>query len=535
MRYTIANMNGQWAGKADSEHQNPGRQAGFTLVELTVSMVVVSILVISVFGLFITLVHSATLARQRAVALTLATNQMEYLKSLPYDSLIVIGGAIAGTGVVPAQVTKTVNGAPYTVKTGISYVDDAYDNCGNIYAMVAEKIQLCRGATATTPTTDTNFADYKVAHVGVFSKDGTQLASVDTQVSARVSETASNTGALVVTVVDASGTPVSGATVNAVNTTVTPAINASDTTDSNGIAIIYKATPDSGNDYVITASKSGYSTLTTIAASGSLQPTYQNQKIISQQASAITMKLYPMSANSLVVETTDTAGSALGGVSVYAKGGYKKYTAVADTSYYYDNTTAVTTDTAAATRGLGAISGLVPVNGYVFCNSDNPTATATNCAVGATKYYLAAAVPYAGANSLGPISIPLFDASNPPATTYTYNGTQYVQQVRLMLTTNASFPRVYTMDPYQLALTGNSSLASTLITFTGYNLASASAKLVQGGTTYTGTGCSATATQLKCSYDLSSITTGTAQLVVTNSAGTLTLPVAPLGGLNVSP
>ncbi|MEJ0072561.1 MAG: type II secretion system protein [Candidatus Saccharibacteria bacterium] len=534
-------MYGQRAGQSETRVRRVADAAGFTLIELVVSMVVISILVVSLFGLFITLVHSATIAKQRAVALTLANNQMEYLKSLPYDSLIVIGGSIVGTGVVQPSVTQTVNNAKYTVKTGITYVDDAYDNCGNIYSTAAQKVQYCRGATTATPTTDTNPDDYKDANVSVYNAGGTKLANVDTQIAARVSETASNTGAFVITVVDGTGTPISGATVTVVNNVVNPHVNASDTTDENGIAIIYAATPDANNDYVITASMSGYSTLSTIAVSGSLQPTYPNQKVIAQQASNLTMKLYPMVANSLVVQTTDTAGNPLANVKVYAKGGYKKFTSLTDYGYYYDNyysnyNSGTVSDNRLATDsgGLGALSNLVPANSYIFCNSDNTASANTNCAIGSTKYYLAAAVPYGGVNSLQPITVPINDPTNPPSAAYTYGGNQYVQKVQLMLTTSSTFPRVYTINPYQLSLSGGG-LGSVLITLTGYNLSSATAKLTEGSNTYTGTGCSSTTTQLKCSFNLSSIAVGTAQLAVTNSAGTLTLPTTPQGGLNVVP
>lgn len=69
-------------------------QAGFTLVELTVSLVVMSMMIVALFGLFISLVRSTVIAKRRAVASSLATNQMEYLKSLPYDSLAVVGAAL---------------------------------------------------------------------------------------------------------------------------------------------------------------------------------------------------------------------------------------------------------------------------------------------------------------------------------------------------------------------------------------------------------------------------------------------------------
>lgn len=532
MRYTTYKMKKVRAG-----------EAGFTLVELTVTVVIIGIVVISFFGLFISLVHSTILARRRDVGLTLATNQMEYIKSLPYDSLAVQGGSIYATTLLPATKTQTLNGVKYTTTTSIGYVDDAYDGCGS-YPTQQLKQTYCRNypPPASAPSTDLNPADYKIINVMVKDTTGARLASVDTEIAARVSETASTTGALFVTVLDTSGTPVSGATVNVKNTTISPNANVSDSTDGNGVAIFYGLPPDSGTDYVVTASQGGYSTLATLSPSGTLQPTYGSQKIISQAASSVTMVIAPQGANSLLVETTDVNGNPLANVKVYAKGGYKSYASASDFSYYYDNyysnyNAATVSDGRPITdvNGLTALSNLPPINGYLFCNSDNTASTNTNCTVGSTKYYLAAAVPYGGNNSLNPVSVPTFVSSNPPSTTYAYGGNGYLQKVRLMLTTNANLPRVYTMNPYQLSLGNAGDLSSVLITLTGYNLNGASAKFTLGGITYTGTGCSSNTTQLKCSYNLTGISTGIAQLAITNSSGTLTLPTTPLGGFNVLP
>jgi prepilin-type N-terminal cleavage/methylation domain-containing protein len=506
-------------------------ERGFTLVELSVTIVIISIVMVSFFGLFVSLVRSTILARRRDEALTISTNQMEYLKSLPYDSLAVQGGSIYATNLLPATKTVKVNGVTYTATTSIGYADDAYDGCGS-YPNQTLKQTYCRNypPPSGAPTTDLNPADYKLLHVGVTDTTGDNLASVDTEVAARVSETASTTGALFVTVLDGSGSPISGATVSVADTTVTPNVNIADSSDSNGVAIFYGLPPDSGNDYVISASQSGYSSLSTIAASGSLQPTYPNQKILSQQSSGVTLYLFPMSANSLALETTDTNGNSLANVKVYAKGGYKKYTATADTSYYFDNMSGGDARPVSDSAGLAAISNLVPTNGYIFCGDLGDS----NCKVGNTTYYLAAAAPYSGVNSLLPITVPTYDAGNPPTTVFSYNSTNYLQKVRLMLTTSSTFPRVFTMNPYQMSLSGTSNLNSVLITLTGYNLSAATAKLVQGGNTYTGGSCNKTTTQLKCTYNLTGISTGSAQMIVTNSAGTLTLPVTPLGGFNVA-
>jgi type II secretory pathway pseudopilin PulG len=515
------------------------KEGGFTLVEITVTLVIMTIVVLAIFGLFVSLVNSTIIAKRRAVALTLSTNQMEYEKSLPYDSL----NAGSSNSGVTTTTTRTVNGFTYTLSTNIKYIDDAYDGCASYVGGLAASLRpvYCRGYTSSTALTDSNPNDYKGVNVTATDAKGTRLASVDTQISARVAEAASTTGALFVTVLDATGSPINSANVTASDTSLSPNVNRAGTTDSNGIAIFYSLTPDTNNNYVITASKSGYSTLSTIAVSGSLQPNYPNQKILTQQSSSLTMALYPMANDSLVVETTDTSGSPLANVKVYAKGGYKKYTATTDYSYYYDNyysnyNSGTVSDSRFQTDGSGLIgvTGLVPANGYVFCNSDNVSSTNTNCAIGSTKYYLAAALPYGGIYSLQPIQVPTYIASSPPTSTYTYGSTSdYMQKVRLMLTTSSTFPRVYTMNPYQLSL-ASANLSSFLITLTGVNLSSASMKLTQGGNTYTGGSCSSSSNQLKCTFNLTGITSGQAQLQVTNGSGTLTLPTTPLGGFNVN-
>ncbi len=361
--------------------------AGFTLVELMVTLAVLAILGGSAFTLFTSLLHSAIVSQRQAVASTLATNQMEYLKSLPYDNLAVTGGAIVSNTTIPASFTKKVQGITYTVTTGISYADDAYDGCGS-YPTQALKQKYCRNypPPSGAPSPDTNAGDYKDVSVAVTDPSGTRLASVDTQISALVAETASNTGALFVSVVDDSGQPVVGATVNVTNSFTSPSVNVSDTTDQNGLVIFYDLPPSTTNyRYQVTASNSGYSTLHTIPPAGTLQPTYPNQNLIAQSSSYVTLTIKPQGTDSLVIETTDTNGTALPGVKVYVKGGYKQYTATSDTSYYYDDMSPSDTRPTTDAGGFAALTNLVP-GGYIFCGD----AGATNCKIGNTTYYLAA-------------------------------------------------------------------------------------------------------------------------------------------------
>ena len=516
-------------------------EAGYTLVELLVSIAILSILSLGAFELLTSLLHSAIVSQRQAVASTLATNQMEYLKALPYDNLAVAGGAIYSTTTIPATVTKTIEGDKYTVTTSITYADDAYDGCGS-YPTLALKQQYCRNypPPSGAPGTDGNPGDYKDVNVSVTDVSGSTLAALDSQVAALVAETASNTGALFVKVVDDSGNPVSGATVTATNSSVSPAVNVSDTTDENGLVIFYDLPPSTTNyKYQISAAETGYSSLTTIVPSGNLQPTYSSQNLIAQSSSYVTLTIKPEGSNSLVLETTDVSGNPLSNAKVYVKGGYKKYTATSDTTYYYDTLSPSDSRPTTDGGGLAALTNLVPGN-YIFCGD----AGATSCSVGATTYYLAAAVPYGGNNALQPITVPTYDASNPPITTYSYNAVNYLQKVRLMLTTNSSYPRVASLSPYDGSI-ASGTLANFAFTLTGTNLpCSASAascsshvSFKQGANSFTASCTGAAAgLQLNCTVNLSSAVAGNTQLVVNVGSNTLTLPAAPLlGGIIVTP
>ncbi|MET0779518.1 MAG: type II secretion system protein [Candidatus Saccharimonadales bacterium] len=518
---------------------NPhSRENGFTLVELTVTLVVFMIVAISLFGLFTSLVRSTIIAKRQAVGTSLATNQMEYLKSLPYDNLAVAGGSIYATNPLPASTAKTLNGVTYTIKTSINYIDDAYDGCAS-YPSQDLKQLYCRNypPPSGSPATDTNPQDYKIVHVTVTDKANLRLAQVDTQISSRVSETASTTGAIFVSVIDNNGNKIGGATVTVTNTTITPNANVSDTTDSNGTAIFYGLPPDSGTDYHVTASKTGFSSLTTIIASGTLQPTYPSQKILTQQSSFVTLTLKQQAANSLIVETVDTSGNPLAGVKVYIKGGYKKYTLPTDTAYYYDNMTPGDARPTTDANGLTVLQNLTPGQ-YIFCGDTG----ATSCAVGATTYYAVAAVPYGGSNPFNPVAVPSYDPAASP-TTFDYNGTGYMQKVRLMLTTTSNWPRITAVSPSNVSKTGGT-IGNVPFTVTGANLPCSSTaascstvvRFVQGANTFTASCTGTSGTQLSCTINMTAAVVGNTQMAVIANAHTLTAPGDPLiGGIVVTP
>lgn len=499
-------------------------------------MVLLATVALSMLALFISLVTSAVVAKHEAVATTLATNQIEYLKSLPYDSLAVAGGQIYSTTYLPATATKTLNGTTYTVTTAINYVDDAYDGCAsgiNTFPL-AQRPTYCRNYPPPTNVPDTSPYDYKILDVTVTSRGGAHLAELSTQVSARVAESGSTKGALFAKVIETTGSPVAGAHVTLVDANL--GVSLGGDSDENGVVPFYDLPPDTtGYHYVMTASLAGYSTLKTIAPSGALQPTYSSQNIVAQQSSFATLTIKPQGANSLLVEATDPNGTALSGAKIYIKGGYKNYTATTDTTYYYDNMQSGDSRPVTDASGLVGISSLVsgstslvPGN-YIFCGDTG----ATSCVNGSgSALYVAAAIPYSGTTVFNPITVPI-EPNTPANTTYTYNSLNYIQKVRLILTTSSTFPRINTITPYDVSLA--SGATNFAFTVNGTNLSGGTVKFLQGASTFIAT-CSGSSSQLSCTVDISAATAGNTQMVLTAGGNTLTIPSSlMLGGLIVTP
>lgn len=513
---------------------------GFTIIELLVSSIVIAILAISVFSAYIALNSTAIFAKQKTIGTELATNQIEYLKSLPYDSLAVAGGAIPSASPLPNSKTEVLDNVTYTINTSINYVDDAHDGCAS-YPNVTIKNLLCRNLPSPSgaPATDLNPADYKIANVKVYV-NGKRVAELDTQIAARVAETDSTTGALVVKVIDSAGNAISGATVNVANSTVSPVVNLNDSTDASGIAIFYGLKPDTGNDYVITASKTDYSTLVTIKPIGGLSPNYSSQNIIVQQSSSVTMTINPKGQYSLVAETVDTSGSPIADMKLYIKGGMKKYSVATNTEYYTDTMSPSDTRPVSDASGLVAIQNLDP-GPYIFCGD----AGATSCQIGTNPVrYMVASVPYAGTSQIGPINVPSYDSASPPSPTFAFGGNNYYQKTRLYFSTASNFPRIDNLT------NTTASIAAGTHTFTisGTNLpchasnpaSCATTVVVKNAAGNLPASCiysDAITLDLSCTITVSGATAGQSNLTITANGHTLDIPngVGLLGGINVVP
>jgi hypothetical protein len=513
---------------------------GFTTIELLVSSVVISILAISVFSAYIALNSVTIFAKQKIIGTEVATNQLEYIKSLPYDNLAVIGGAIPHPNPLPNSKTESIDGVNYVVKTSINYVDDAHDGCAS-YPDEATKNLLCRNLPSPTgsPLIDLNPADYKIVNVKV-EVNANKVAELDTQISARVAETDSTTGALIVKVIDSAGNPVSGATAVLSNNTISPAINISDSTDVNGIAIFYGLTPDTGNDYLITANKAGYSSLSTIKPIGSLSPNFPSQNVVTQQSSSVTLTINPKGNFSVIGEVVDTSNIPIANLKIYAKGGPKKFSDDSDNSYYFDNMSPLDNRVTSDINGLFNFTDLDPGD-YIFCGDSGNN----GCQIGTSPIkYLVASVPYAGIAQIGPINIPNYEPSSPPSPTFSFNGNDYYQKVRLYFSSNINHPRITQI----LNTTASVSAGTHTFTIKGVNLPCNDTNpglcgtevKIKNNSNDIPTSClysDATATDISCTIDTSSLAVGQSNITLTANGYTIDIPNGSglLGGLNVVP
>ena len=98
---------------------------GFTLIELVVSIAIVSLLVMTILGMFSFALRTVSENRLLAQAITLGEDKMEIIKNLTYDSVGTVGGIPAGA--IPQNETAIVNGSAYDLYTLIVYVDDPAD------------------------------------------------------------------------------------------------------------------------------------------------------------------------------------------------------------------------------------------------------------------------------------------------------------------------------------------------------------------------------------------------------------------------
>ncbi len=222
------------------------RSRGASFIDAVVGTALMLLVFIGLFGVIRMALLSVGLGKAKTGAVALANEQVEYLRSLPYNSVAVLGGIPAGA--IPATEVVTLNNIAYTRRTFVQFIDSPADGVG---AADVNGIQ----------------ADYKVAKVDVLwmFRDMERTVSLITSIVPKGIETLDGGGTLVVNVVDAGGLPVSSADITITNDAVSPSISISTFSGVDGVAY-FPGAPTS-TAYQIITTKDGYSTDQTYTAS----------------------------------------------------------------------------------------------------------------------------------------------------------------------------------------------------------------------------------------------------------------------------
>ncbi len=274
-----------------------GNRHGTTLIEALVMISILSFIAISIIGGSIFVLRTIGTNQARLLALSVANKNIETVRNMPYDNI----GTTLGwpPGDIPSTQNVNLDKYTFTVNTDIQFIDDPFD--GDALGSIPAK------------PTDTEPSDYKRVEINVCwnifpCSEGITLTT--TMVPNGV-ESAPGTGSLFVDVFNASGLPVSEATVIIDNPS--ESIFITNTTDINGKLQVLSLPPDT-DDYNINISKNGYSTDYTLDPNGSNPNPVKPDTTVN--AGAVTQTSFAIDQTStLNISTVDQSCNQLGNIN----------------------------------------------------------------------------------------------------------------------------------------------------------------------------------------------------------------------------
>jgi len=230
--------------------------------------------------------------KSRIGALALATDQLEFLRSMSYDNVGTVSGIPSGN--VSQNETIVLNSVSYNRHTKIYYVDDPADGSG--YA---------------GPDHDTNsvLMDYKKAEVTISwklhgtSKNLTLSTSI---VPKGVEQDCTGCGSVLVHVRDINDAGVPSANVTLTSSTLSPPINVTRLSDPNGdVNFIGVPVGPSGNVYHIVVDRTGYNSDQTYTADAeNVSPSPADFSVFDNQTQEATFHLDYLGTKTINTFTT---------------------------------------------------------------------------------------------------------------------------------------------------------------------------------------------------------------------------------------
>ena len=218
---------------------------GFSIIEALVLIFVFSVVTLSFYSIFSVGSKYIVSSKNRIIAISLANERMELLRNLAYDNVATVGGIPSGS--INPDESIAVGNKTFRITTDVHLYDDPTD-----------------GVFGGSP--DDNVSnDYKLAEVTVYwgeEGDSEKVVFSSRFVPPGV-ENSVGGGTFSINSIDYAGNPVSNVTVNIYNDQLSPTINYTTHTSSNGNLLLQGVPGDVNQDYKITMSKSGYETVVT--------------------------------------------------------------------------------------------------------------------------------------------------------------------------------------------------------------------------------------------------------------------------------
>jgi type II secretory pathway pseudopilin PulG len=266
-------------------------QSGFSLVEAVIVAGLAALVFSAIFASFQYSLQLINDARAKLSALSVASDRLESIRSLPYDDVGVIAGFPAGN--IPQTSTTTLNGIEFQERVRIDYFDDPAEG---------------------TSTADTNgiTTDYKKVRVEYtwWIGNATSSLALTSIITPRSIETNVGGGTVRINVLDADSTPLPGADVRLFSSSSTFSYDVINPTDASGAAL-FSVPADSGYQVEVTANIAGnqYSTDGTyVATTSNPNPVVAPFAVLESDVSTLTFQIGELSDMEIDFFTSITEG-----------------------------------------------------------------------------------------------------------------------------------------------------------------------------------------------------------------------------------
>lgn len=276
------------------------REIGFTLLSTLIAVVLFGLMAYSAYSVAAASMRGMRTYREKAAVSALANQYMEIARNLSYSKIGTLNGNPSGLlADQPNALQIIFNKVTYKIYYEVTYVDDPADGTA---------------LAATDPAPN----DYKQVKVIINNPITGLTIPFITNVTPKGLENLASGGALYLKVFDAVGQPIAGATLQITNSSTTPVINLTRTTDSAG-NWIEVGLPNSSNSYHVVATKSGYSVDQTYPISvQNPSPTKPDATISNGQVTQISFSIDKQS--SLNLTTADQYCQPISGVGIALQG-----------------------------------------------------------------------------------------------------------------------------------------------------------------------------------------------------------------------